>query len=181
MSRLCNHQKLCEDMGMSLELTGFDNVRRQLQNGEHIPDKVVQRRLHYLGLEMTAHARTVTRGHSSGGYDDQTGNLRSSIGFRIYKDGNPIEDGGFESIGGPDGVDKAKNALDLYNDKIPVNGWTLLVVAGMNYASAVESGNRKTRNGRYYQAKGYNVLHLTGVEMSKQMDELIKEFKETYS
>lgn len=167
-------------MGMKFEFSGLDALRKQIENGNFVPARVILRRLHHLGLEMTAHARTITRGHSSGGYDDQTGNLRSSIGFRIYKDGVSVEDGGFESIGGPEGEANAKKALDLYSDKIPTTGWTLLIVAGMNYASAVESGNRKTRNGRYYQAKGYNVLHLTGVEMSKRIDELIKEFKENY-
>lgn len=161
-----------------IEKHGFDEIKRKIANGGGgVPERVMLRRLHKLGLDMTTHARTVTPGHSSGGYNDQTGNLRSSIGYRIYKDGVPVEDGGFQggygAEGGAKGEAGAKSALNLYS--LPQGyekGWTIVIVAGMSYASAVESGHRKTRNGRYYEAKGYNVLKLTGDELKKRVQEM---------
>lgn len=74
-------------------------------------------------------------------YKDQTGNLRSSIGYIIARDGNIIQ----ENIEGKaEGRAQAKKIADEVlreNSK----GFVLIVVAGMEYAAAVES-------------KGYDVI-----------------------
>lgn len=156
-------------MGIVVKKFGFDEIRRKLasQNkaSEGTPDNPqVRRLLAYIGEELCNHARTITPSHDSGGYEDQTGNLRSSIGYRIYRDAEIVQDGGFKNVSGGDGIDQAKNALDNYGlaYSIPTNGWTLVIVAGMSYAA-------------YVEAKGYNVLHLTNIEMKKKIEELKKD------
>lgn len=141
---------------------GFDAIKKKLQNqANNVNDTKIERWLSYIGEELCNHARTITKGHSSGGYDDQTGNLRSSIGFRIYKDGQKIKDGGFKNVSGGNAINEAKSALDRYGlaYEIPIKGWTIVVVAGMSYATYVES-------------KGFNVLHLTNEEMRVKIEEL---------
>ena len=74
-------------------------------------------------------------------YKDQTGNLRSSIGYIIARDGNIIQ----ENIEGKaEGRSQAKKIAEevLRENK---KGFVLIVIAGMEYAAAVES-------------KGYDVI-----------------------
>lgn len=141
---------------------GFDEVKKSLNKATITDnDSKIVRWLSYIGEYLCNHARTVTEGRSSGGYDDQTGNLRSSIGYRLYKNGVKVKDGGFKNVKSGNAMSEAKAALDRYGlaYEIPVNGWTIVVVAGMSYATYVES-------------KGYNVLNLTNKEMRKKMQEL---------
>lgn len=154
-------------MGIRVKPFGFDKVK-----GSNIvdTDTIVKRRLQYIGEELCTHARTVTMSHADGGYDDQTGNLRSSIGYRIYHNGEMITEGGFQAgfgtTGGSEGIQAAKEGLETYGlahgiDNI--EGWTLVLVAGMNYAYYVQ------------EKYGYNVLHLTTIEMEKKINELKEE------
>lgn len=152
---------------MGVVKSGFDEARTLLQNSM-IDDDDMLYELSFLGEQMCNHARDITKGHTSGGYDDQTGNLRSSIGYRIFKDGKPMKDGGTAQVGGPkgngsEGKEKVPSALDAFSSdpRVVKNGWTLLVVAGMEYAQYVED-------------KGYNVLYLTGIELENKMAELRK-------
>ena len=74
-------------------------------------------------------------------YQDQTGNLRSSIGYIIARDGDIIQE---NLQGRAEGISYArKNANEVLqkNNK----GFVLIGVAGMEYAAAVES-------------KGYDVI-----------------------
>ena len=74
-------------------------------------------------------------------YQDQTGNLRSSIGYIIARDGNIIQ----ENIEGKaEGVAQARK---IANEVLRENnrGFILIGFAGMEYAAAVES-------------KGYDVI-----------------------
>jgi len=74
-------------------------------------------------------------------YQDQTGNLRSSIGYIIARDGNIIQ----ENIEGKaEGVAQARK---IANEVLRENnkGFILIGFAGMEYACAVE-------------AKGYDVI-----------------------
>lgn len=74
-------------------------------------------------------------------YRDQTGNLRSSIGYIIAKDGKIIQE---NVTGTPEGQAHAKQTAEEVlreNQK----GLVLIGIAGMEYAAAVES-------------KGYDVI-----------------------
>jgi hypothetical protein len=73
----------------------------------------------------------------NGSYDNQTENLRSSIGYVVTLDGKIlIED--FQVVGsGQEGVAKARQlALNVAGK---MGGIVLIGVAGMEYAAAVES------------------------------------------
>jgi hypothetical protein len=74
-------------------------------------------------------------------YRDQTGNLRSSIGYTIAINGNIEKE---NLSGNPEGVSHAK---DIAEEIVKANptGIILIGFAGMEYASAVES-------------KGYDVV-----------------------
>lgn len=75
------------------------------------------------------------------GFTDRTGNLRSSIGYVVCKDGQPINIA-FEAVkGGREGVSEGRR-LALEVAKNHPDGYTLIVVAGMNYAVYVESKGR---------------------------------------
>lgn len=66
---------------------------------------------------------------------DQTGNLRSSIGYVILKDGEQYRHGGF---GGGEGGRKGKSFAEELESRFD-SGWALIVVAGMHYAVYVEA------------------------------------------
>jgi len=74
-------------------------------------------------------------------YEDQTGDLRSSLGYIIAKDGQAVQE---NMQGNPNGQAHAKQVAEevLKESK---KGFVLIVVAGMEYAAAVES-------------KGYDVI-----------------------
>lgn len=79
---------------------------------------------------------------ASGGYNDDTGQLRSSVGGIIYKDGKVLYDD-FELA--PYGTDKAPG-LRIGRDRAlselrGTKGWGITIVAGMEYASWVEKNH----------------------------------------
>jgi hypothetical protein len=86
--------------------------------------------LSYLGELCVNHARNLKT------YRDQTGNLRSSIGYIIVKDGKVVK----QSFTGSkaEGKQRAQQVASELISEIG-QGWALIVVAGMNYALSVES------------------------------------------
>lgn len=80
-------------------------------------------------------------------WQDQTGKLRSSIGYSLVKDGVVIVDGKFEQIDGPNGsgaagVSAGQQAL---NEIVSAHkdGISLVMVAGADYAQYVEDIHHK--------------------------------------
>ena len=93
-------------------------------------------------------------------YHDQTGNLRSSIGYIIARDGNILK----ENIEGKaEGRTQAKKIAEevLKENK---KGFVLICVAGMEYAVAVES-------------KGYDVITGSIPAAKALLKSKIKEYK----
>ena len=82
--------------------------------------------------------RFVNKARSNNTYRDQTGNLRSSIGYVILKDGQIVEQNFLtgKNIGIEKGKQFAKKLSDLYP-----KGFVLVGVAGMEYARYVEAMN----------------------------------------
>lgn len=79
----------------------------------------------------------VTQARETETYKDRTGNLRSSIGYVILRNGSQLNEN-FESRGGPNGVEQARKIIEEAKLKFPT-GFVLIGVAGMDYAAAVES------------------------------------------
>lgn len=96
----------------------------------------------------------------TGPYRDQTGNLRSSVGYDVAIDGHSIF-GGCKASGKQEGVEQAQNLAAELLQKFD-KGIVLIVVAGMEYAAAVES-------------KGYSVIS-NSIPMK---EEVLKRLKET--
>lgn len=75
---------------------------------------------------------------SSASFAEQTGALKSSIGWAVCRDGAIVHSGGFESHGsaGSEGTDAGKSLLKSMPKE---RGISVILVAGMHYASYVES------------------------------------------
>lgn len=111
----------------------------------------------------------VTNARNNHTYTDRTGNLTSSIGYVILKDGTQLSENFFEKAGpalGDQqliGREKARQVIDELSQKFPT-GYVLICVAGMEYAASVE-------------AKGFDVITASAITAKggivKQLDELI--------
>lgn len=74
-------------------------------------------------------------------YMNNTGNLRSSIGWGVFFNGNLCNMGGFVSIySGTHGANEGEKILRGAN--ISPIGYTIVLVAGMHYATFVEATGR---------------------------------------
>jgi hypothetical protein len=86
------------------------------------------------GEDFIVNARGQIQDHSMGTYNDVTTNLRNSIGYFVFHDGELVHE---------------KNDIvtnkGLIQEVIKPKGIQLIGIAGMNYAS-------------YVEAKGYNVI-----------------------
>lgn len=125
---------------------------------EKYHQKVI-RILRFVGEMCINEART------NGSYQDQTGNLRSSIGYIVLKDGKPIEKGGFAPTErgtkkGKDGQKEGEVFINKVISQYP-KGFVLVVVAGMKYAS-------------YVEARNYNVLSSAELLAEKEVPKLLK-------
>lgn len=161
---------------------------RKLKEGlkadiEEVCDFIISR-FNQIGVECVKIAR------DSGRYNDITGNLRSSIGYVVLRDGKPVHDGGFvqtrgygentalvrfttkagkkvsyrakgKSGDGSQGVAEGKAFLQKLQAEYP-QGISLIVCAGMNYAAYVE----------YH--KDLDVLHSAEQTAERLLDELLR-------
>ena len=134
-------------------------VQEYIESRVDMAEQKMIEALQYAGEEFVTKART------TGNYTDDTGNLRSSIGYVILKDGEVI-DQNFQVAGeGSDGQTGKVKAMDFVNEisgDYP-DGLVLIGVAGMSYAAAVES-------------KGYDVI--TGsAPTDEEMKDLLSSIK----
>ena len=88
----------------------------------------------------------IKEARDNGDYTDQTGNLRSSIGYAVLWNGKIIQKGYADKVKiGDEGVSEGNDFLNKRIAKAQKKGVVLIVTAGMNYAE-------------YVEAKGHNVL-----------------------
>ncbi len=124
-----------------------------------------------LTIVQRAGEQFVADARSTDTYKDQTGNLRSSIGYVILKDGKRITeayDDTVKPVLKQDGtlakdqpINSAKTIIDFIAEKYPT-GYVLVGIAGMQYAAAVES-------------RGFDVITSSAI---KAEDDLIKSFND---
>lgn len=95
-------------------------------------------------------------------YKDQTGNLRSSIGYVVAVDGEIVQMSSFDVVknGGRGSKGGKTYAMKLVRD-FP-KGIVLIVVAGMKYAS-------------YVSAKGYDVLDSSELLADKLVPQMLQQ------
>lgn len=102
--------------------------------------------LHEVGLDVVNQIRDSLISN----WDDQTGNLRSSIGYIISLDGEPIEMSSFPRVDGPKRTPEDPNGSEMGKSyaqslvSLYPKGIALIVVAGMEYAAYVEKKENKT-------------------------------------
>lgn len=132
-------------------------IKARFDNFIKVIEKRQIMRLQYLGEQCVIHAR------SNGDYTDRTGNLRSSVGYALFKNGVALHVSfnkvGSGSKGANLGFATAVKAAAKYKD-----GLCLVVVAGMNYALSVES-------------KGRDVLTSTELFAKQEMPKILEELK----
>ncbi len=101
-------------------------------------DEAIKTKFKYLGEELVKYAK------DNHNYTDQTGNLTNSIGYAVVHNNEIV----YSSVGYGSGVadDSAfQAAKEMAQTIYGNNGYSLIIVAGMNYAA-------------YVEAKGYNVI-----------------------
>ena len=118
--------------------------------------------------------RCVEEARDTGSYQDQTGNLRSSVGYLILEDGKVVREdfrvsekptkGKSDKVTGMNTARSLATSLAL---KYPA-GLVLIVVAGMNYAAYVEARNRNVLS---------TAEHLCQAELPRMVAELKSDVK----
>ena len=99
-------------------------------------EKRIVRALGYLGEQYVNASKNKTK--AQGGYKDQTGNLRASIGWMILKDGKEV------SLSVDERGEDTSRLINDVKSQAP-NGFVLVVFAGMEYAFYLEAGVGKDR------------------------------------
>ena len=123
-------------------------------------EKQVMAILSYAGEQFVAVARQLAD------FKDQTGNLRSSIGYIILKDGKVIKKDFRISGEGTEGTEGVKAGSE-HAQKLASEyskGYILIGVAGMDYAAAVES-------------KGFEVISTSSVAVKRALEERLARIK----
>lgn len=138
-------------------------LREELQDIEHSLIRIYRR----VGVHAVNMARQL------GNYQDRTSNLRGSIGYLIAVNGKIVDSlfeaplGGYKAL--PEDGDKYGHSIaENFAAKVLENyheGIVLIVVAGMNYAAAVES-------------KNYDVLTGAEREAMKEMQKLLNQLRD---
>lgn len=150
-------------------------VELQIKGREALQKRLNEKRqqiISYLNMRLMQLAEeAVTYSKENKGYQDRTANLKNSISFALYLDGQLVNSAvgkipkAEEAVGGQEGVSAA---LDEYAQKegvVAPKGYSLVIVAGMNY-------------GKYVEDKGYNVLHLTKYFLRDEMKKIFDEVTE---
>lgn len=108
-----------------------------------IPDiysEEVIRAFSYLGEQCVRRIRDRTAQES---WIDQTGNLRSSIGYAVYERGKAVIESAFNTVkNGAQGSNDGRKAIATLASKY-AQTYALVVVAGMSYAEYVEAKESK--------------------------------------
>ena len=142
---------------MSIELTTpmsaiVSHVVEQIKRQQY----VLVRRLLYCAEEIANAAR------QTDSYQDQSGNLRSSLGCVVAIDGNVVGEYGFVPIlNGQEGAEEGKQYVRELAAQYP-KGIVLIAVAGKKYAV-------------YVSARGKDVLDSAELLADKLVPEYLKE------
>ena len=127
-------------------------IEKQMQTWR----KLIVRNFIYVGEQVLNAAR------STNSYKDQTGNLRSSIGYVIVKDGSVVRASSFEQVkNGSDGTSKGRSYAESLAARYK-NGIALIVVAGMNYAA-------------YVKKRGYDVIDSSELLAEQLVPQMLRE------
>ena len=95
-------------------------------------------------------------------FTDQTGNLRSSIGYVITLDGRIVQESSFEVVkNGAEGAEQGRSFAHKLAQQFP-SGVCLIVVAGKSYA-------------KYVAARGYDVIDSSEILARQLIPNMLKQ------
>lgn len=143
-------------MKVSIKMTTTKGELRQMVVGQ-----IADMRQKAIRILNRAGELAVNEARTAGDWKDQTGNLRSSIGYVVCEDGRPVYQSEFAKVRdtaeeGPQmGLDLALRVAG------ETSGLALVVVAGMDYAV-------------YVADKGYNVLSSSQILAERIVPELFE-------
>lgn len=148
------------------------NVKLQIRGREALQQKLNEKReqfIKFLNVRLMQLAEeAVVYSKENKGYQDRTANLKNSISFALYLDGEIVTSkiGAIpkaeEAVGGQEAVGEALQNYAQQEGVVAPKGYSLIIVAGMNY-------------GKYVEDKGYNVLHLTKYYLRSEMKKIFEE------
>lgn len=148
-------------MGIIPRNTNMQESLKELRRGYRTIENGIIKILQYAGEQFVKDARdglNIAGAFPKGDYTDRTVNLRSSIGYFVLNNGVLVDS---FIDGTADGVAAGKELLK----SIPQSGYQLVGVAGMDYASYVES-------------KGYNVITSQKDMAIVNIERLLQKFKD---
>lgn len=160
-----------EDMGVKISATKAQIDNYFLKCLRIIHEELVNT-FSYAGEQCVQRIRSRSQDES---WIDQTGNLRSSIGYAVYADGRKAVISQFGVVlSGSQGPAEAKRYIDELSQKY-ADTYALVVVAGMNYADEVEALENKdvlasTELWARSQMEGY--MKKTRSRIEKRLNEL---------
>ena len=147
---------------VDFKIKGIEELQKRLNEMKESVDNKLAMELRQVGEEA------VTFSKENKGYHDHTSNLKNSISYALFKDGELIE----QHIGkipkpneDANGQAQVADNLSRYATQegvVKPQGYTLIVVAGMNY-------------GKYVEDKGYNVLYLTQNYLREELKKVIND------
>lgn len=117
--------------------TPMDAIDKKIAKEINRAENEILKKLSFIGENAVNDAR------GNGDYMDNTGNLRSSIGYTILKNGETVRTSSFDRV--KQEASKAKRESTKLLDELRTKfntGFVLIVVAGMDYAVTVEARGR---------------------------------------
>lgn len=150
---------------VELQIKGREALQKRLNEKRQYVINMLNTRLAQLAEEA------VTYSKDNKGYQDRNANLKNSISFALYLDGQLVTSAvgkipkAEESEGGQQGVSAALSEYAQKEGVVAPKGYSLIIVAGMNY-------------GKHVEDKGYNVLHLTKYFLRDEMKKIFEEVAE---
>jgi hypothetical protein len=147
-------------MGITPAFKQEDIAKRMDKFVDVIQKRIIQR-LQYLGEMCADHARNIP---ATVGFMDQTGNLRSSIGYMVFRDGIAVHQGYEQVKTGGEGAIAGQTLAKKVGARY-TQGVVLVVTAGMNYAL-------------YVEAKGRDVLTSAESLAKQELPRMLNELKQ---
>jgi hypothetical protein len=152
-----------------------EQLRNDLKRRIQIIHNGFYQELMLIGEEFVKNAR------ENGNYTDRTGNLRNSIGYIIFNNGQPITENIRQTVVPHADADRLgkrhaiattdRNALAIARMKATriaknhgAKGFLLVCVAGMEYAAAVES-------------RGKDVISASSIEAKRELQAAVDEWR----
>ena len=117
--------------------TPMDAIDKKIAKEINRAENEILKKLSFIGENAVNDAR------ANGDYLDHTGNLRSTTGYTILKNGETVRTSSFDRV--KQEASKAKKESTKLLDELRTKfntGFVLIVVAGMDYAVTVEARGR---------------------------------------